>query len=192
MYILNMQAIKVAARKMGFGGVKPLLEHLGFHRNALDRFSRGAGVLPESIERVLAALNLPIQEGLIQQQETLGVAEEIMPLVEEMHKKHPNISFFLFGSRAKGRARKYSDFDLGVYAKEGVPLAEFLQILEEKEAFEDVAPQRIDCVNLNNATSDFLRDIAPDLRLLAGYDRDTVAIKRVFKGDATLLRGAQS
>jgi predicted nucleotidyltransferase len=101
-----------------------------------------------------------------------------MPFVEELHKRHPTISIFLFGSRARGRARTYSDFDLGVYAKDGVRLAEFLQILEEKEAFEEVAPQRIDCVNLNNATPEFLREIAPDLRLLAGYDRDRLALER--------------
>jgi predicted nucleotidyltransferase len=178
MHKLNMQAIKAAAKKRGFGGVKPFLEHLGLHRNALDRFSRGAGVLPESIERVLAALNLPIHEAVLRQDESRGVAEEIMPFVEELHKRHPTISIFLFGSRARGRARTYSDFDLGVYARDGVRLAEFLQILEEKEAFEEVAPQRIDCVNLNNATPEFLREIAPDLRLLAGYDRDRLALER--------------
>ena len=178
MYKLNMGTLKTAAKRAGFGGVKPLLEHLGLHRNALDRFARGAGVLPNSIETVIAALNLPIQDAVMQKVEPVGIADEIMPLVEEIHKKHPTISIFLFGSRAKGRARRYSDYDLGVYSKDGVSLAEFLQILEEKEAYEEISPQRVDCVNLTNVTPEFLREIALDLRLLAGYDRDRVSLKR--------------
>jgi predicted nucleotidyltransferase len=178
MYKLNMGAIKAAAKRAGFGGIKPLLEHLGLHRNALDRFARGAGVLPNSIDTVIAALNLPIQDAVIRQLEPVGIADEIMPLVEKIHKEHPTISIFLFGSRAKGRARRYSDYDLGVYSKDGVSLTEFLQILEKKEAYEEISPQRIDCVNLTNATPEFLREIALDLRLLAGYDRDSVSLKR--------------
>jgi len=178
MHKLNMHAIKTAARKSGFGGVKPLLEYLGLHRNAFDRFARGARVLPESVERVLAVLDLPIQEAIVAEDETDECAGAIMPLVEKIHKKHPTVSIFLFGSRARGRARRYSDFDLGVYSRDGVPLAEFLQILEEKETFEEAAPQRIDCVNLSNATTDFLQEIGPDLRLLAGFERDRLAIKR--------------
>lgn len=178
MHQLNMQAIRTAVKKLGFGGVKPFLGHLGLHRNALDRFSRGAGVLPESIERVLSALSLPIHEAVVPQPGTLGFAEEIMPLVEQIHRGHPTTSIFLFGSRAKGRARKFSDYDLGVYAKDGVPLTDFLHILEETEAFEEKASQRIDCVNLSSATPEFLREIAPDLTLLAGYERDRVEIKR--------------
>ena len=57
MYVLNIEAIKRKARELGFGGIKPLAEHLGLHRNTLDRFARGASVLPRSVELIILKLN---------------------------------------------------------------------------------------------------------------------------------------
>lgn len=174
MYALNIEALKTAVRKRGFRGIKPFLEHIGLHRNTLDRFARGASVLPRSVEQVVSSLNIPIEQALVRT--TQNPADPIMPLVEEIHRNHPNTSLFLFGSRARGRNRKYSDFDLGVYSRTGIPLKEFLRILEEKERFEEASPWTIDCVNLTNASGEFLVAIARDMTLLAGYDRDRVEL----------------
>lgn len=181
MYTLDMDAIKAAVRKRGFGGIKPFLEHIGLHRNTLDRFARGASVLPRSVEQILSSLSIPIEKALVSSSQNAG--DPIMPLVERIHRNHPNTSLFLFGSRARGRSRKYSDFDLGVYSHTGIPLKEFLDILEEKEQFEEESPWTIDCVNLTNVTDDFLGSISHDITLLAGYERDRLELlQRVHNG----------
>jgi predicted nucleotidyltransferase len=172
MYVLNVETLKIKARELGFGGIKPLAEHLGLHRNTLDRFVRGASVLPRSIELIITKLNIPINEALKKSDENSDNRTAVMPLVEKIHMRCPDTSIFLFGSRSKGTSRKYSDFDLGIFSKQGLPLHRFLGILEDKEQFEDQSPQRIDCVNLNNADNEFIRGILPDLILLAGYERD--------------------
>lgn len=172
MYVLNIEAIKRKARELGFGGIKPLAEHLGLHRNTLDRFARGASVLPRSVELIILKLNIPLNEAIRKTEENLESRGTVMPLVEKIHMRCPDTSIFLFGSRSKGISRKYSDFDLGVFSKQGLPLDRFLGILEDKEQFEELSPHRIDCVNLNNADNEFIRSILPDLVLLAGYERD--------------------
>lgn len=181
MYALNVSYLREAIKLKGFSGIKPFLEHLGMHKNTLDRFTRGAPVLASSVEQVLAALDLPIERAIVKKQAALKLP--ISPLVERIHTRYPYTSLFLFGSQAKGCARRYSDFDIGIYAKGGIPLSDYLQILEEKERFEEDSPCRVDCVNLTNAKQDFIRAIAPDLRLLAGYERDRIELQEKAYGE---------
>lgn len=61
--------------------------------------------------------------------------EEIKRIILEHLTPYPNISVFLYGSRAKGYAGKHSDVDVGIYPREeplptGV-LAELRESLEE-------------------------------------------------------------
>lgn len=181
MYVLNVDTLRTAVRKRGFRGIKPFLKHLGLHRNTLDRFVKGASVLPSSIEQVLSALNISIEDALVQSSQ--NPADPVMSLAEEIHRKYPKTSLFLFGSRARGGGRKHSDFDIGVYSREGLPLKDFLHILEDKELFEEESPWRVDCVNLTNASDDFVASIAPDMKLLAGYDRDRVELLKRARHD---------
>jgi predicted nucleotidyltransferase len=175
-YILNIHAIRSKARDLGFRGVKPLLEHLGLHRNTLNRFANGSPILPHSVDRILSALQISLSEAIIQSSPQRAETDDITPLVERIHRRYPDVSVFLFGSRARRKSRRYSDFDLGVFTSGKLPLSTFLDILEQKEKFEEGSPHRVDCVNLTDASPDFLREISPDLILLAGYERDRLEI----------------
>jgi predicted nucleotidyltransferase len=175
MYVLNIPEISKALHNRGYRGLRPLLKRLGLHRNTLDRFIRGAPVLPSSVEKVLAALDLQLERALCNKESLQKLP--IDELVTNIHAAYPQVSIFLFGSRARNSARRYSDYDLGVYSSGGISLSQFLAILEHKERYEEVAPEKIDCVNLNQADKAFLSSITPDIRLLAGYERDMIELR---------------
>lgn len=60
---------------------------------------------------------------------------------------------FLFGSRASGQARKFSDFDIGIKGKKLLPLKTIALI---KEALEDSdLPFEVDVIDLARATEKF-------------------------------------
>lgn len=60
---------------------------------------------------------------------------------------------FVFGSRAKGTARKFSDYDVGIAGKKEVPFKKLALI---KEALEDSdLPYIIDVVDLVSASQEF-------------------------------------
>ncbi|MDP2240466.1 MAG: nucleotidyltransferase domain-containing protein [Burkholderiales bacterium] len=60
---------------------------------------------------------------------------------------------FLFGSRATGKARPRSDFDVGAYGDEPLPLKTFFAI---EDTFDDLPTlYKIDWVDLNRVNPEF-------------------------------------
>lgn len=73
---------------------------------------------------------------------------------------------FLFGSRAAGTARERSDFDLGVFGKEPLPLKRFYEI---ETALEDLPTlYRIDWVDLNRASDRFRKAALSEGKVMYG------------------------
>ena len=65
-------------------------------------------------------------------------------------KKH---NVFIFGSRAKGKARKFSDYDIGVIGKKSLNFKKIAQINEELE--ESDLPYRVDVVDFSTVSKNF-------------------------------------
>ena len=73
---------------------------------------------------------------------------------------------FLIGSRANGRARPRSDFDLGVIGPESLPLKTFYEI---EDALENLPTlYRIDWVDLNGVSDRFRRIALSEGKVLYG------------------------
>jgi predicted nucleotidyltransferase len=73
---------------------------------------------------------------------------------------------FLIGSRANGRARPRSDFDLGVIGPEALPLKTFHEI---EDALENLPTlYRIDWVDLNGVSDRFRRMALSEGKVLYG------------------------
>lgn len=62
---------------------------------------------------------------------------------------------FLFGSRATGKASRWSDYDVGVLGQEKIPLATLAQIEEELE--NSSLPYRVEVVDFKRVTDRFAR-----------------------------------
>ncbi len=60
---------------------------------------------------------------------------------------------FIFGSRASGRAMKFSDYDIGVWGKNSLPSK--TKILIEESLEESNIPCKIDIVDFSLVSSDF-------------------------------------
>lgn len=72
---------------------------------------------------------------------------------------------YLFGSRATGRARQYSDVDLAL--KNGQEKVDSQVLSRLRSAFEASAlPYRVDLVDLNEISDSFRQAIEADLRQL--------------------------
>lgn len=71
-----------------------------------------------------------------------------------------NYKLYLFGSRAKGRARKYSDIDLAVDSPE---LTDKIKSDLEIYFTDSTIPYEIDIVDLNNISEKFKNIISDDL-----------------------------
>ena len=79
----------------------------------------------------------------------------ILELKELVLKKleKSNIKVYLFGSRARGDASKYSDVDLGLISKDKIDnktLSELKEIIEESHI-----PYQVDVVDLSNVSKIF-------------------------------------
>ena len=73
-----------------------------------------------------------------------------------------NVNFYIFGSRAKGKAKMYSDIDIAIDCA-GQKINDKTKIKIET-AFEDsTIPYKIDVLDLNNITEDFKICILDDL-----------------------------
>jgi len=60
---------------------------------------------------------------------------------------------FIFGSRATGKAKKYSDYDIGILGKKSVPLNILAKINEALE--ESNLPYRVDVVDFSSVSKNF-------------------------------------
>ncbi len=60
---------------------------------------------------------------------------------------------FIFGSRAVGKAKKYSDYDIGIWGKK--PLPSSIKVLIEEALEESNLPYKIDIVDFSLTSSDF-------------------------------------
>lgn len=60
---------------------------------------------------------------------------------------------FIFGSRVNGKAKKFSDYDIGIIGKKSVPSA--TKILIEERLEESNLPYKIDIVDFSLVSSNF-------------------------------------
>ncbi len=68
---------------------------------------------------------------------------------------------FAFGSRARGKARKFSDLDLMIKTGASLP---WKKLADLRESFEESdLPITVDVVDWSNCSDDFRRMVAPDL-----------------------------
>jgi len=95
-----------------------------------------------------------------------GLEDRHINFIKETLKQYvpnPEAEFYIFGSRADGRYKKYSDVDIAVNSPD-FTLDNKLKLLSyfENSAF----PYEVDIVDLNNITEDFKNLIKDNLVLL--------------------------
>jgi len=103
------------------------------------------------------------------QSETIGITQGQLALIQ-MILRHciPDAKIWVFGSRAKGAARRGSDLDLAI--DNGAPLP--MSITGHlAEAFDEAPlPYRVDVVDLHSISAEFKMIVARDMVPLAGVE----------------------
>lgn len=88
------------------------------------------------------------------------VTDRYLETVEKILKKHLHGKrgrVVLFGSQSTGKAKRYSDLDIGILGEDPVPIETIQYIQEDLE--ESNVPYMVDIVDMKNTSQSF-RDIA--------------------------------
>jgi predicted nucleotidyltransferase len=84
--------------------------------------------------------------------------EEIyQEVIRTITKYLPDARVYLFGSRAKGTAKPYSDFDIAIEWKEKIPLYTMAKIREELDKLPTL--KSFDLIDLKRVSGDFIETV---------------------------------
>lgn len=82
-------------------------------------------------------------------------------IINSILKIIPNVEIYVYGSRVKGTAVKYSDVDIALKSEEEIP---FDTVLKLKAFFNDSTfPYMVDIIDLNSISENFKNRIQKDL-----------------------------
>ncbi|NLD28056.1 MAG: nucleotidyltransferase domain-containing protein [Myxococcales bacterium] len=127
----------------------------------------------------MSALGLKPQDFIIDiPDEAAAPIEKIAPIIDRLHEEFPDVTFILFGSRAKGTAAKYSDWDIGALRAGGLPHDEYKKVLIRKDELVEDFPYFVDMVNLDRADAAFLREASRGWVFLTGRLADWIEFKK--------------
>lgn len=170
-YQMDAEKLKELLAQRGYAHLTEFARAHGFNRATLHHYIKGqGGPLAESYYAICKALNVdPI--GLLSPvaEEGIGDVAEIIPIVMSLCAVDKEIAVGLMGSRAKGKQRRYSDWDLGI-TRGRRPLGgvEFLRLKRTVDDAVDALPREVDFVNLDAAPQWFLHGIDYEPVFLAG------------------------
>jgi predicted nucleotidyltransferase len=97
---------------------------------------------------------------------TVKIKEEIRNTCTKMAGELTGYRIVLFGSRATGKARDRSDFDIGVLGDIPLPLKTFYKMEDSFDEIETL--YRIDLVDLNRVSPEFRREALKKTETLYG------------------------
>jgi type I restriction enzyme S subunit len=87
----------------------------------------------------------------------LSDGEIYQEVVKIVAKYLPDARVYLFGSRAKGTAKPYSDFDIAIEWKEKIPLHTMAKIREELDKLPTL--KSFDLIDLKRVSGDFIETV---------------------------------
>lgn len=179
MYILDPIIVKSSLKSTNIKSVVNLAKRLDIHRNTVQYYLAGAPVLNLNLEKILDGLNLTPKTAFKKiENEIQDEKKIVIKLADTISNSLPlPLAIVLFGSRAKKTAHRYSDFDIGVYSKDGLSNKDFLKLHRYKDKFEDSSPYLVDLVNLNSINSEFIKNISADMKFLSGSGESWLMLK---------------
>ena len=95
-----------------------------------------------------------------------GLEERHLDFIKKTLKRyvaHPDAEFYIFGSRARGKYREYSDVDIAINSPD---LTSEIKSKLELEFEDSTFPYEVDIVDLNTINESFKKLIQDDLVLL--------------------------
>ena len=169
---LHIGCLREAMNRSGLKSFSALAEKAGVHRNSIAPYLRGEKSLYSRSALALAdALNVSPRELVLDTcaDDRWGVIPVIEILHQEFEARNAEIAFFLFGSRASGRSREFSDYDIGVTGgRQAISTDMFLAIKERVSQLVDDLSVKVDLTNFDQAPVWFLSQLQLAFRYLTG------------------------
>jgi predicted nucleotidyltransferase len=175
-YVLDKRVFFGRIRELGAENISRFARETGLHRNSLGAYLTGKSVFSSAFQRMARALDLDPLSMIVPASETTAAVkglDEIRPIVAALLRRSPGAAIVLLGSRAKGRARPYSDWDLGI-TRSPVPVGgeEYLGLRRVARDLGDDLVRNVDVINLDEAPGWFLQGLLDPPVFLDG-DRES-------------------
>lgn len=161
-YQLDANKLRKILSQKGFYNLSHFTKANRLNRATLHHYLKGVGPFPKSYYKICEALQTDPLDLLAPTlaHQAIPQIHEITPLIKEISQYSPELSIGLFGSRAKKKAKLYSDWDLGVSQGDN-PLSsrDYLRLKNKISDLSENLPRSIDLINLDQAPSWFLQEI---------------------------------
>ncbi len=156
--------------KTKFGTANRLADAIGIHRNSISNYLSGKCLLPDSVEKILNSLGVNSMDAfnVVSDSEQTEAQQVLANVIGGVVRRCPDSSIILFGSRARKKNRKYSDFDLGVLRDGPLSLKEWSDLRNIVDENTEDLPFQVDLVDLGRADEKFLSGISRDAKFLGG------------------------
>lgn len=191
-YRMDKEEFFSSLHASGYKSLMDFAHRTGIHRNTLGLYLSGREILQGAFMKIADALHCDPME-LVQKvtdaETRVQNLSEIRPLIDHILSTDSRIAVMLIGSRAKGTAKKYADWDVGI-TRGSVPIegSLYLRLCGEIDDLADDLVRHVDLVNLDAAPAWFLSGFDYEPIFIDG-DRESFAhfmgvIHGIRKGQA--------
>lgn len=184
-YFLDRHKIKKRIVELGYGSISQFARKKKIHRSTLVKLLKGGPVILPSVRKIAKGLQMDPLDFFLPVSplpSSIPLAEEIGPIVARLVKKNRKMAVVLLGSRAAGKGRPYSDWDLGIFSIQSpVSGLEYLRLKRFVEEMSEDLVREVDLVNLNQAPVWFLENLGGVL-FLDGDEESFFYLKGLIDG----------
>jgi len=181
MTTLDHKRFYKALKQNKIQSVLELARQTGLHRNTINHYLKGASLHPQGFQIICHHLGLSVDDLIQRPPQKNILSDNVAKIVDQLHKCFPIMAFVLFGSRARGRYKKYSDWDIGFFSYQKVTHQTHLDVLKKLDDLTENITEDIELVNLNQADQDFLMANRDDFVFLTGSLVGWYAFKKILK-----------
>jgi len=174
-YVIDRPAVTARIKALGFASASRFASRIGIHRNTILGYFRGKSVFTAAFLKMARALERDPLELILPAGDASKPAlhlDDIRPVIAALIRRSPGIAVVLLGSRAKGRAKAFSDWDLGVTRPPSpIGAEEFLSLRRLAGDLAENLVRHVDVINLDAAPDWFWEGLDYDPLFLDG-DRE--------------------
>ncbi|MBI2083184.1 MAG: nucleotidyltransferase domain-containing protein [Deltaproteobacteria bacterium] len=186
-YILNKKVLQERLLKLGFRSLSEFASKNKIHRNTLQNLLSGKSVFCASFQKIVSSLELDPLELIVPSSTTshapLKKMDELKTIIAHLVQANEKMAIVLIGSRAKGKEKKYSDWDLGIFGyPEPILDRAYLKLKGLVDEMSENLVWIVDLVNLNRAPIWFLENLDNKVIFLDGNQEAFAYLKGILDG----------
>ncbi len=158
---LSKAHLERVLQERGYSSLAAFCEQTKINRATIYHYMQGRGPLADAYYSLCDQLQVDPLSLLEEEKVSSDVdVSEIRAIVEALCKRDCELAVGLFGSRAKGTARRFSDWDLGITrGVGGLGTREYFVLKQRVDDLSDNLARKVDVINLDAAPLWFLSGI---------------------------------